>query len=377
MAGTRGHRSFGYVRRLPSKRWQASYLGPDGARHAAAFTFDTRLDADAWLVAERRLIDGRTWQPPKTRAAAMDAASITLAAYAETWLAQRTLKPRTIAHYRSLIERLIVPTFGSVRVDKLTPPAVRAWWASLDSSTPTQNAHGYALLKAICATAVDDDLLAANPCRVRGAGQARRVSRTEPASLDELTTLVAALPEQYRLMTLLASWCALRFGELIELRRSDLDLRRGIVRVHRAAVWVDGAVVVGSPKSAAGVRDVALPPHLIPVVREHLQAMTFAGRDALLFPSAGDPRRHMRPGTLAKVFTPARSAAGRPDLRFHDLRHTAAVMATATGASLAEVMARLGHSSPGAAMRYQHAARGRDQAIAASLSALAEAGDAK
>jgi integrase len=71
-------------------------------------------------------------------------------------------------------------------------------------------------------------LLATNPCRVRGAGQARRVSRTESATLEELTALVAALPERYGLMAVCASWCAMRFGELIELRRSDLDLKRGI-----------------------------------------------------------------------------------------------------------------------------------------------------
>jgi integrase len=95
------------------------------------------------------------------------------------------------------------------------------------------------------------------------------------------------------------------------------------------------------------------------------------GRAGLLFPSAGDPDKHMRPATLYKVWYPARDAAGRPDLRFHDLRHTGAVLAASTGATLAELMARLGHSTPGAAMRYQHAAKGRDAEIAAALSKLA------
>jgi integrase len=71
------------------------------------------------------------------------------------------------------------------------------------------------------------------------------------------------------------------------------------------------------------------------------------------------------------VYYPARKAAGRPDLRFHDLRHTGAVLAAATGATLAELMARLGHSTAGAALRYQHAAADRDKVIAAALSDLA------
>ena len=65
--------------------------------------------------------------------------------------------------------------------------------------------------------------------------------------------------------------------------------------------------------------------------------------------------------------------AGRPDLRFHDLRHTGAVLAAQTGATLAELMGRLGHSTSSAAMRYQHAAADRDKAIAEALSRLAEA----
>jgi integrase len=70
------------------------------------------------------------------------------------------------------------------------------------------------------------------------------------------------------------------------------------------------------------------------------------------------------------VFYPAREVAGRPDLRFHDLRHTGAVLAAATGATLAELMARLGHSTVSAALKYRHAAADRDKAIAAALPKL-------
>ena len=83
------------------------------------------------------------------------------------------------------------------------------------------------------------------------------------------------------------------------------------------------------------------------------------------------PAATWRPSSLYAVYHPAREAAGRPDLRFHDLRHTGAVLAAATGATLAELMARLGHSTVAAAMRYQHAAADRDKAIAEALSKLA------
>jgi integrase len=83
----------------------------------------------------------------------------------------------------------------------------------------------------------------------------------------------------------------------------------------------------------------------------------------------------VHPNTIYRYWYAAREAAGRPDLRVHDLRHTGAVLAAQTGATLAELMARIGHSTPQAALRYQHAARGRDAKIAAALSELAAAGD--
>ena len=82
----------------------------------------------------------------------------------------------------------------------------------------------------------------------------------------------------------------------------------------------------------------------------------------------------MSPNSLYWWWFRARKAAGRDDLRFHDLRHTGAVLAASTGATLAELMARLGHSTPSAAMRYQHAAQDRDRVIADALSELARPG---
>lgn len=236
-------------------------------------------------------------------------------------------------------------------------------------------AHAYQLLRTILGQAERDELITRNPCHIRAAGNAKRVKKIEPATVDQLGTLVGAMPPRYQPMVLLAAWCGLRFGELTELRRKDIDLTNQIVKVRRGVVRVNGEFIVGPPKSDAGVRDVALPPHLVPVLRDHLRGNITGGKAGLLFPAANDPTKHLALATLYKVFYPAREAAGRPDLRFHDLRHTGAVLAAQSGATLAELMGRLGHSTPGAAMRYQHAAQGRDSQIAARLSAMAE-GDA-
>ena len=358
-------RSFGSIRRLPSKRYQARYTGPGGATYTAPVVFDTKTDADGWLAARRAEIATGVWTP----AGPAKQQFRQLGDYAESWLASRTLKPRTRAHYRSLLDRQILPTFSDMAVRSVTPDRVRDWHTRMGDKTPTLRAHAYALLRSILTEAVNDGLIPANPCHIRGAGSSRRVHKVKPATLPELAALVEAMPDKYRMMTLLAAWTGLRFGELTELRRGDVDLRNGVLHVRRGVVRVDGESIVGTPKSAAGVRDVAVPPHLLPALGEHLRSHV-NGRDGLLFPAA-DGVSHMSPSTLYWAFWPARERAGRPDLRWHDLRHTGAVLAASTGATLAELMARLGHSTPGAALIYQHQAAGRDAIIAARLSDLA------
>jgi integrase len=380
-------RDFGQVRQLRSGRWQARWRLA-GVWYTARresdggpMTFSTERQAKDHLAWVRREIEAGRWKPPT---AAKAAKTPTLREYADAWLTSRDLQPTTRDHYRQILNEHVYPTFGDVAVTAITPADVRAWHAGLARARgskvkdrPTARAHAYGLLRTILNTAVADELIAANPCRVRGAGQTKRVKRIKPASLAELEALTAAMPERWRLLVLLASWCGLRFGELAELRRSDVDMRTGVVHVRRAMVRVranDGdeaklVKLVKGPKSDAGRRDVVIPPHLLPAVEDHLKRHAQVGAQGLLFPAAHGG--HLVPSTLYGTFYPARVAAGRPDLRFHDLRHTGATLAAATGATLAELMARLGHSTPGAAMRYQHASTDRDRVIAEALSRLA------
>ena len=231
----------------------------------------------------------------------------------------------------------------------------------MDRSAPTVRAHCYGLLRTIMGTAVTDGKIPANPCVIRGAGSVERAINIRPSSLDELVKLVDAMPARYQAMVLLASWCALRFGELTELRRADVDIEDGVIRVRRGVVRVTGGTFkTTTPKSLAGSRDVNVPPHLLPALRAHLVEHVEPGSESLVFPAHSGG--HLAPSTVQRHFYRARAAAGRPDLRFHDLRHTGAVLAASTGASLAELMSRLGHATPAAALRYQHVAQGATSA---------------
>jgi integrase len=361
VAGTR--RQFGQLRKLPSGRWQAGYTGPDGKRHKAPRTYATDDDAIGWLNIERRKIDLGTW------GAVERSDAITLRTYATRWLEQRQLRPRTRAHYESMLERLILPELGDAKIVTLTPAKIREWHSGLGGEHPTRDAHCYALLHAVCATAVQDEVLDANPCRIRAAMQTSRRRDVDIITPAELDRLAAKMPPQLRASVLLAAWCGLRWGETAELRRSDVSADQSVLRVRRAVTYRNGKFYVGQPKTSAGVRDVAVPPHIRPMLKAHLRNHVGKPGDSLLF--TDDDGTHLRDDRYRTPWVKARAAIGKPNLRVHDLRHIGAVLAAQSGATTAELMHRLGHTTPQMALRYQHVAEGRDAEIAERLSRLA------
>jgi integrase len=361
--------TFGSVDKLATG-YRARYFGPDGRRYKAPTLFLTKREARSWLSLRQSEIIRKAWEPPE--AAEQKPTRTTFTEYAEQWLAERELKDRTREHYRKLLDqRLLQAPFASLPLSSITSDDVRTWHAKMGTKTPTMRAHCYGLLRTIFGTAASDGKISVNPCVIRGAGSARRVHKIRPATLDELEIITKEMPERLQPMILLASWLAMRFGEIAELRRMDCDLGDEVIRIRRAVVRVEGgAFRVTTPKSDAGIRDVAIPPHLLPALGAHLSKNVGKERDSLLFPAKQGG--HLAPATFNRWYYKARTKANRPDLRFHDLRHSGAVLAASTGATLAELMQRLGHSTPAAAMRYQHAAQGRDREIAALLSKLAD-----
>ncbi len=367
-----GSRQFGSIRKLPSGQWQASYTGPDRKRHTAKtngggpLTFNTKGAASAYLARVSADIQRGTWLPEPVSKGELPL----LNEYAATWLASRDLAGSTRNLYSIVLRRQILPAFGGDRIDQITPAAVRSWFASMDTG-PRQRAAAYTLLRTMMNTAVADDLLSSNPCRVRGGGSSKRAKPIEPASIAEVESIALNMPPRFRAMTLLAAWCGLRFGELAALTRSDIDVEAAKVHVRRAVSREARGFVVKEPKSEAGLRSVSIPPHIIPVVREHLRRHVAADPGALLFGAEHDRNRPLHPASLRGSWRKATDAAGCPGRTFHSMRHTGAVLAAATGATLAELMARMGHSTPLVAMTYQHAAQDRDAVLAVALSELA------
>jgi integrase len=366
-------RSFGKIRQLPSGMFQASYVGPDKKRYIAPTTFLAKREAEAWLTTQQATLIESRWKEP----AKPEPTTTTVGSFAETWLTEAALRPRTRRLYRGLLDGLILPTFGSVGLCDITTAMVRDWHTGIligENGKPrkTRRAHAYGLLRTIFNAAIDSELpgVLANPCRIKGAGSTKRAVKIEPASKEEIAAMAQAMPPKYALMVLLGAWCALRLGELSELRRKDIDTKHGVIKVRRAVSFVDGEFIVGEPKSEAGKRDVHVPPNLLPVLSAHLLEHCAPGRDGLLFPAPRDPSTHLNPSSFEWHWRKARTVAGRPTMRFHDCRHTGATMAAQVGATMAELQARLGHSTAHAASLYQHATKERDAEIARRLSAM-------
>ena len=403
-------RGFGRTRKLPSGRWQAFYNDPEGrtklsrtgkaapVRHTAPHTFDSKLDAEAWLTDERRAISAGTWTAPAVRRQReADAAKArernVFAAYAQRWLDERhDIRPSTRLSYQSSLTHHLIPAFGHKPVTDVTAADVRAWFNAA-ADRPTARAHAYAVLKAIFADAVSDDVIVKTPCRIKAGAKAHSKRDPEALTLPELLALAKAMPPQHYALTLLCGLCGLRFGEAVALRREDVDLKTGTVSVRHGVVRVNGEKVIGPPKTKAAVRTVAMPKLVVDALREHLSDSISGGRKGLVFPgSDGKPlaptalygckaRTEKRNGkTYEKAaygFYGAREAIGRPQLHWHDLRRTAATLGAQSGATVREMQSRLGHSTPAMALHYQQATAERDRAIAERLQATVEAlGDA-
>ena len=235
---------------------------------------------------------------------------------------------------------------------------------------PVTVAKAYRLLHAILATAADDRLIGRNPCRIDKAGKEESDERPV-IPLPVVFDLASKVPARFRALVLLATFAQLRFGELAGLRRDCLDPDACEVRIIETTAQLDkGGLRTDTPKSAAGRRVVSFPPEIVPDLRIHLDRYAEVGPRGLVFvgPKDGQLRRqNFRP-----IWVKACADAGIPGVHFHDLRHTGGTAAAITGATIKELMARLGHSSPRAAMIYQHATRDRDKAIADALGQLAD-----
>jgi integrase len=328
-------------------------------------TFPSKADAIRYLAqVEADLLRG-SWADPKL-------GRVTFGEWVERWRpTTANLRPGTLVLYDYLLRRFLLPAFGAVPLGRLDPMTVRAWLAGLHRDgqvTPTTIAKAYRLLRRILNIAVEAGYLPRNPCTVKGAGT-EPAAEMRHASIPQLHQLADAVPARYRALILIAGYGGLRWAELVGLRRRHVDLVGARVRVVEQAVEVAGKIIVSPPKTDAGRRVVTLPRVAVEALAEHLEQDAEPGPDGLVFTT---PRgAYLRSPFNRFVWRPAVARVGLEGLRVHDLRHTAATLAAAAGATTKELMERMGHTSPAVALRYQHVMADRQTVLASALDDLA------
>jgi integrase len=286
--------------------------------------------------------------------------------YAEQWLAGRSLAMTTRDNYTDTLERHVYPTFGATPIGKLTPDEIRRWHRPLRERIPSTASRAYRIMHAILATAVDDDLIPRNPCRIRGAGSDPHTER--PFVPAEVVLALADIGHaRIRPIILVAGFAGLRYGELRALRLRHYDRLHGTLTVHES---IDKRSRRKATKTDSSQRTVTLPRFVLDAIDDHLVAFVSGDPNAPLFP--GEAGGIISDGWFQREWRAARAALGLTEVHFHDLRHAAGTIATQQGATMREVMARLGHSTTSAAIRYQKAAADRDRSLAERLDQLVE-----
>jgi integrase len=334
-------RRFGSVRQLGSGRYQASYWW-SGRRHVAEVTFPTKDGARTYLDTVSADLHRGLWIDPTD-------GEITVAELSTLWLAANPTKRATTQATDEIALRVhILPTLGAMTIAKVKPPhihALVACWTT--AAAPRTVRRQYGTLRAMFAFAVECDWLSRTPCR---AVKLPSVSSTRRHVLtpDDVAAIAEATQPRYRLMVWLGAVLGLRWSEVAGLRVGRLDFLQRTLTVAEAVTRdAKGVPVLSPPKSDAGSRTLAIPQTLADLLAEHMitRELSSVDADRFLFETCnGQPLRYSN--WRRSVWVPAVTAAGLPDVGFHDLRRASATALVSWGVDIKTVQARLGHSDP-------------------------------
>lgn len=345
-------------RQLANGKWQARhYLG--GGKYAALGTYEEYEDA---LKAQLRHELGI--EPDKPAAPIREKVvrgQIKFGKYAEDLLAARksSLASGTWHLYTWVLQRHLIPEFGTRKLSEISPHIVRSWWASLPEGSGRRNA--YVVLLSTMRQAVEDSEISTNPVRIKGAAQDASKPRPTFTPGDAQMLMDMAGEGQLRVQIQLLLSSGMRAGELLGLNRDDVDLVAETVTVRRHLTRHELASGTKAHKHA--VRVLTVSRVALSALQRHLEATPGHGADPLFKDARGG---RMSYHTLSKKWVALRASVGLEHMHLHDIRHVHSTE-YAKRATLAEGMARTGHTDVRSYMRYQHATQERDREIIAAM----------
>jgi integrase len=372
----RNRESWGRVRKLTSGKFQAAYVNPQGKLVYSPKTFESLSLARDWLTIKKSdIMRGVASDTSYEDAIAIkEGDKTTLGQYAQQWRARNSiaglspLKPRTVMEYERYM-RSTMPELAEMRIGAITAADIELWYLKVANRAPNQAAKAYSHLKTIMSDSVIRKLRTSNPCIVDKRNRQIETAEVQIPTTEQVSQMMDAAPVHLRALIELAAWGGFRKGELLELRRKDLSImekngkattgKNGVhlyeVSVQRTVMTHGGAKIVGTPKTKASKRLVSMPERSSPILEAHFALMP-DGPDVLLFPGpntiSGAWDKHWVDSSFHETFDRIRTAAGYTG-SFHTLRSFALTTYGETGATLAQIMRRGGHTRVETAMRYQ------------------------
>jgi integrase len=349
----------GYIRYRKDrpKHWLAGFRAPDGTEVSKAF--GRKIDAQRWLTTQQSDQLRGQWSDPRS-------SRISFEDQATEWMANRRSQRRTtLARDKSLLQTMVLPTFGRMPLWSIDVNRVEKWLEELidEGYAPATIHKAFQILGGVLRAAVRAKRLGNDVTVGVSLPQLERHERRF-LTAEEILALAKVIDPRYRLMVLLGGFGGLRFGEVAALRASSLGPRARTVTVRETVTHVSGELETGPPKTRASIRTVALPNFVADELVEHAKSLR---NTELLFtaPNGGIISPNNWRG---RVWNPAVEALGLDGVTFHALRHSQGALLVEQGEHPLVIARRLGHTSVKTVLDvYGHLFDGIDQEAANRL----------
>jgi len=351
--------AFGTVRTLASGRFQARYL-TDG-KQVSAGTFRTAREAWKALAAIQTDLD-------RGEHVAADAGRVTFAQHAEAVLEHRKgdLRDSTLRNYRQFLRVQLNPTFGRMALADISVQDVDRWWSRW-SDKPGARKNAYMVGSMVFRYAMRWQLVKSSPFMVEKAGA--DPSKKRPTfTANDFRSVVAHAPLELGAAFWVLFGAHLRVAEVAGLNRGDYDPKTKTKTLNVVRQYASNGPRALTPTKTGNHKRVKLLAPAVAALEAHLASTTGAPFSPMFTGVSG---ARMAPRIIQDAFAKARTAAGHPGMHVHDARHIGLTLVAQSGvASLRDVMARAGHTTVQASVRYLHTSPEQDAKVAAAVDAI-------
>ncbi len=298
-------------------------------------------------------------------------------AYIEQWLEEvykPSVKLLSYQQYRSAVKNHLIPGLGHLPIQKITAAKIQAFYAEKlnNGLAPRTITFIHAVLHSALENAVKWGLVSRNVAKLVSLPRTQRYEAKTLTAEEAKKLIETAQESRIEVLLVVAVTTGMRRGELLALHWDDVDFEQGVVYVHRTVNRVTGhGFKETEPKTKSSRRRIVLPDIAVEALKEHRlhqdQIRVKAGEkwyeQGIIF--CNRHGRFLNPERVVALFHRLLADAGLPDMRFHDLRHSAATILLVAGVHPKVVQERMGHSSIAMTMDiYSHVLPSMQQEVA-------------